>query len=117
VDHLNNVTNLSVNVGCAVFLPSSFQDLHVTWRKNIMMQRRLWEDSVSHTSVSHHNGMKKVFGDLRKSFPYIAADRSSSLVAGVFSVKLETVIKDATKSGVFGQMNSYVYTVYFRITD
>jgi len=41
-------------------------------------------------------------GDSRKSVQFIASKRSSSLLAGVFSMKLETVIKDVTKNGVFG---------------
>ena len=78
-----------------------------------MTQRGLWEDSVSHRFVSHNSGMKNV-GDSKKSVQFIASKRSSSLVAGVFSMKLETVIKDVTKNGVFGQMKANVYAIEFQ---
>jgi hypothetical protein len=78
-----------------------------------MTQRGLLEDSVSRRFISHNSGMNSV-GDSRKSVQFIASKRSSSLVAGVFSVKLETVIKDATKNGVFGQMKVNVYTIEFQ---
>jgi hypothetical protein len=50
----------------------------------------------------------------KKSVQFIASKRSSSLVADVFSMKLETVTKDVTKNGVFGQMKANVYTVEFQ---
>jgi hypothetical protein len=78
-----------------------------------MTQRGLWEDSVSYRFISHNNGMNSV-GDSRKSVQFIASKRSSSLVAGVFSVKLETVINVVTNNGVFGRMEANVYTIEFQ---
>ena len=57
--------------------------------------------------------MKNVEGS-RKSVQFIASKRSLSLVAGVFNMKLETVIKDVTNNGVFGQMKAIVYTIEFQ---
>jgi len=51
---------------------------------------------------------------LKKSVHFVASKRSSSLIAGVFSMKLETVTKDVTKNGVFGQMKVNVYTIEFQ---
>jgi hypothetical protein len=50
----------------------------------------------------------------KKSVQFVAFKRSSILEAGVVSMELETVIKDVTKNGVFGQMKANVYTIEFQ---